>query len=59
MNKTASRYILVPSSNINEEYALPDDESDIKIHFGDKKSKFTVQCGVFSKSGSLSYDSFS
>ena len=42
---------------------MPIDKKDAKVDFGDKKSKaskfiVTCLCGVFSKSSSLTYDSF-
>ena len=51
------------NSNINEKYAFPVDRKDIKVCFGNEKSKssnITVQClySVFSKSGLLTRDSF-
>ena len=51
------------NSNINGKYALPVDKKDIKLCFGEEKSKssnITVEClySVFSKSGLLTCDSF-
>ena len=53
----------VLNSNINGKYALTVDRKDIKVCFGDEKSKslnIAVQClyGVFSKSSLLTCDSF-